>query len=189
MYRSREKHQMIHQLELSMSTTAVSIQSDQVWSEATRVNVKGTSSVTCVVTIFPKENCSCPSTSSCYQILAVKLGTANSIAMRILTVHPMYPTALINLTTYPVIITNLTVHPMYPTALINLMTYPVKIANLTVHPIYPKAVINPTRYLVSFPGSSAWAEKNKSGTHCLRMLSFPRISGNLEISVKSAPLH
>ena len=37
MYRSREKHQMIHQLELSMSTTAVSIQSDQVWSEATRV--------------------------------------------------------------------------------------------------------------------------------------------------------
>ena len=78
----------------------------------------------------------------------------------------------------------LTVHPMYPTALINLMTYPVKIANPTVHPMYRKVVINPTRYLVSFPGSSAWAEKNKSGTHCLRMLSFPRISGNLEISEK-----
>ena len=32
-------------------------------------------------------------------------------------------------------------------------------------------------------------EKKEPGTHCLRMLSFPRISGNLEISVKSAPLH
>ena len=36
-------------------------------------NVKGTSGVTRVVTIFPKESCSCPSTSSCYHILAVKL--------------------------------------------------------------------------------------------------------------------
>ena len=35
----------------------------------------------------------------------------------------------------------------------------------------------------------AWTEKKEPGTHCLRMLSSPRISGNLEISVKSAPLH
>ena len=43
--------------------------------------------------------------------------------------------------------------------------------------------------LAPFPGSSAWAERKEPGTHCLRMLSSPRISGNLEISVKSAPLH
>ena len=43
--------------------------------------------------------------------------------------------------------------------------------------------------IASFPGSSAWAERKEPGTHCLRMLSSPRISGNLEISVKSAPLH
>ena len=36
-------------------------------------NFKGTSGVTRVVTIFPKESCSCPSTSGCYHILAVKL--------------------------------------------------------------------------------------------------------------------
>ena len=43
--------------------------------------------------------------------------------------------------------------------------------------------------VASFPGSSAWAERKEPGTHCVRMLSSPRISGNLEISVKSAPLH
>ena len=43
--------------------------------------------------------------------------------------------------------------------------------------------------IASFPGSCAWAEKKEPGTHCLRMLSSPRISGNLEISVKCAPLH
>ena len=36
-------------------------------------NVKGTSEVVRVVTIFPRESCSCPSTSGCYHILAVKL--------------------------------------------------------------------------------------------------------------------
>ena len=40
-------------------------------------------------------------------------------------------------------------------------------------------------YLASFPGSCAWAEKKEPGTHCLRMLSPPRISGNLEISCKT----
>ena len=40
--------------------------------------------------------------------------------------------------------------------------------------------------LASFPGSSAWTERKEPGTHCLRMLSSPRISENLEISVKSA---
>ena len=35
--------------------------------------------------------------------------------------------------------------------------------------------------VASFPGSSAWAEKKETGTHCLRMLSSPRISGNSEI--------
>ena len=43
--------------------------------------------------------------------------------------------------------------------------------------------------LASFPGSHVWAEKKEPGTHCLCMLSSPRISGNLEISVKYAPLH
>ena len=43
--------------------------------------------------------------------------------------------------------------------------------------------------VASFSGCSAWAEKKEPGTHCLCMLSSPRISGNLEISVKSAPLH
>ena len=43
--------------------------------------------------------------------------------------------------------------------------------------------------LASFPGSRAWAEKKEPGTHCLRMLSSPRISGYLEISVKYALLH
>ena len=37
-----------------------------------------------------------------------------------------------------------------------------------------------TTHLASFPGSSAWAERKEPGTHCLRMLSSPRISGNLE---------
>ena len=36
-------------------------------------NAKGTSGVTRVVTIFPKESCSCPFTTGCYHILAVKL--------------------------------------------------------------------------------------------------------------------
>ena len=35
-----------------------------------------------------------------------------------------------------------------------------------------------------FPGSRAWAGRKEPGTHCLHMLSFPRISGNLEISHK-----
>ena len=35
--------------------------------------------------------------------------------------------------------------------------------------------------LASFPGSSALAERKEPGTDCLHMLSFPRISGNLEI--------
>ena len=35
--------------------------------------------------------------------------------------------------------------------------------------------------LASFPGSSAWVDEKEPGTHCLRMLSSPRISGNLEI--------
>ena len=43
--------------------------------------------------------------------------------------------------------------------------------------------------LASFPGSHEWAEKKEPGTHCLRMLSSPRILGNLEISVKYDPLH
>ena len=35
--------------------------------------------------------------------------------------------------------------------------------------------------LASFPGSSAWVDEKEPDTHCLRMLSSPRISGNLEI--------
>ena len=46
-----------------------------------------------------------------------------------------------------------------------------------------------SRLVASSPGSSAWAEKQEPGTHCLRMLSSPRISGGLDISVKSASLH
>ena len=39
--------------------------------------------------------------------------------------------------------------------------------------------------LASFPGSHALAGRKEPGTHCLRMLSYPRISGNLEISHKT----
>ena len=35
--------------------------------------------------------------------------------------------------------------------------------------------------IASFPGSSPWVDEKEPGTHCLRMLSSPRISGNLEI--------
>ena len=45
--------------------------------------------------------------------------------------------------------------------------------------------ITQVQSLTLFPGSRAWAEKKEPGTHCLRMLSFPRISGNLEISRKT----
>ena len=34
-----------------------------------------------------------------------------------------------------------------------------------------------------------WREKSLAGTHCLHMISFLRIYENLEISVKSGPLH
>ena len=34
-----------------------------------------------------------------------------------------------------------------------------------------------------------WGERSLVHTVCLRIFSFPRISGNLEIPVKSAPLH
>ena len=39
--------------------------------------------------------------------------------------------------------------------------------------------------LALFPSSRAWAVRKEPGTHCLRMLSFPRISGDLEISRKT----
>jgi len=35
-------------------------------------NVKGTSGVTHVITLYPRESCSCPSTGECYHILATK---------------------------------------------------------------------------------------------------------------------
>lgn len=35
-------------------------------------NIKGLSGVTRVVTLFPKETCSCPSTGTCYHIVAAK---------------------------------------------------------------------------------------------------------------------
>ena len=44
----------------------------------------------------------------------------------------------------------------------------------------------PAGYKVaSFLGCRAWVGRKEPGTHCLRMLSFPRISGNLEISRKT----
>ena len=43
--------------------------------------------------------------------------------------------------------------------------------------------------LASFPGSCAWVGRKEPGAHCLHMLSFPRISGSLKISVKPALLH
>ena len=39
--------------------------------------------------------------------------------------------------------------------------------------------------LASFPGSHAWVGRKEPGTYCLCMLSYPRISGNLEISHKT----
>ena len=41
------------------------------------------------------------------------------MAMRIPTAHPMNPTAVINLMTYPMMIANPTAHPMNPTAVIS----------------------------------------------------------------------
>ena len=43
----------------------------------------------------------------------------------------------------------------------------------------------------TWPCSQArvWAGRKEPGTYCLCMLSFPRISGSLEIPIKSAPLH
>ena len=41
------------------------------------------------------------------------------------------------------------------------------------------------KLLASFPGPREWAGRKEPGTHYLRMLSFPRISGNLEISRKT----
>ncbi len=35
--------------------------------------IKGTSGVLRVVTLFPKESCSCPSNGECYHLLAVRL--------------------------------------------------------------------------------------------------------------------
>ena len=43
--------------------------------------------------------------------------------------------------------------------------------------------------LALFPESREWAEKKEPGAHCLLILISLRISGNLKISVKSAPLH
>ena len=43
--------------------------------------------------------------------------------------------------------------------------------------------------LASFPGSCAWVEKKEPGTHCLRMLSSPRISGNFGNFRKTCPLY
>ena len=42
--------------------------------------------------------------------------------------------------------------------------------------------------VASFPGSCALAEIKEPGTHCLRMLSFSRICGNLEISRKTCSI-
>ena len=44
-------------------------------------NVKGTSGVTQVVTLHPRETCSCPSTGSCYHILAAKM----SLGIQVMT--------------------------------------------------------------------------------------------------------
>ena len=43
-------------------------------------NVKGLSGVTRVVTLFPKETCSCPSTGLCYHIAAAKLGVGMPVS-------------------------------------------------------------------------------------------------------------
>ena len=43
-------------------------------------NVKGTSGVTRVVTLFPHETCSCPSAGACYHIIAVKLSVGIEVA-------------------------------------------------------------------------------------------------------------
>ena len=43
-------------------------------------NVKGSLGVTRVVTVFPRESCSCPSTSDCYHIAAVKISLGVQLA-------------------------------------------------------------------------------------------------------------
>ena len=53
---------------------------DISYDEKLRVfNVKGSASVH-VVTLFPKEKCSCPSTSTCYHVLAAKLFLGMDVA-------------------------------------------------------------------------------------------------------------
>ena len=49
------------------------------------------------------------------------------------------------------------------------------------HALPPLLFVRTQGELASFPGSSAWVDEKEPGTHCLRMLSSPRISGNLEI--------
>lgn len=53
--------------------------------------VKGTSGIVRVVTLFPKETCSCPSTGECYHLLAVRLSigmaeTKGNVARHNLTI-------------------------------------------------------------------------------------------------------
>lgn len=43
-------------------------------------NVVGSSGVVRVVTIFPKESCSCPSTGNCYHLLAVKMSLGMTLS-------------------------------------------------------------------------------------------------------------
>ena len=63
---------------------------------------------------------------------------------------------------------------------------------ITIHYYYNAILGSRSRHrgdLASFPGSCAWAEKKEPGTHCLHMLIFPRISGNLGNFRKTCPLH
>ena len=68
--------------------------------------------------------------------------------------------------------------------LIKLQKHTLTFPHIVILQFYGKPAIHLPSLLASFPGSSAWAERKEPGTHSLRMLSSPRISGNLEIFCK-----
>lgn len=84
---AEEKNEKGHSSrDLSATTRAKAILQADDLSYDTKLkvfNVKGSSGITRIVTVFPKPTCSCPSTTDCYHILAVKL----SLGMEVTESH------------------------------------------------------------------------------------------------------
>ena len=74
--RSEQAEDVHKKVPLSIHARATSVvENDQIAFNPRMYvfNVKGTSGITRVVTLFPQETCSCPSSGTCYHILAVKM--------------------------------------------------------------------------------------------------------------------